>query len=288
MKVEKLGMRNIKTGISVMICALLGGIIVENPFYSAIGCIISVQDTVKGSLSAGITRVKGTTLGGILGFLIVLLAPGNPILCGLGVMVTIYLCNLLNLNKGIVVACVTFLSIYLGVIDSTPAKYSFYRVLDTSIGVIVGVFVNYIIARPDYLDNIFNDFKEIEILTKEFIEFKILKEGSFSIHKLQKYISKAEGSYVKLIDELNYNRNDINKEKIKETLKLCREIYFHIQSIELLSNKLYLSPENYNQIKKLYEQEDIEWDLDENKSPVFNYHLSKVIEEIKKLHSINN
>ncbi|MDB8793243.1 aromatic acid exporter family protein [Romboutsia sp. 1001216sp1] len=288
MKLEKVGMRTFKTGLSVAVCVVLGSMIVQNPFYSTIACVVSVQDTVKGSLKAGFNRVKGTILGGIIGFLIVLIKPGDALLCGLGVIITIYLCNMFKLNKAVVVACVTFLSIHLGVINSSPAEYSFFRVLDTSIGVVVGVFINYILARPDYLDTTKNDFQSIEKLTKEFLELKILKKGSFNIKELEKEIKKVEGSYSKLIDELDYSRDNIDIEKIEETIIICREIYFHVQSIELLDKKLYLSKENYAILREIYEIEEIEWDLDESKSPVFNYHLRKIIEEAEILHTINS
>ncbi|MGL4912661.1 MAG: FUSC family protein [Romboutsia sp.] len=288
MKLEKMGMRTIKTGIAVMLCVILGEFFIQNPFYSAAGCIISMQDTVKGSMKAGMNRVKGTILGGIIGFLIVLINPGGIILSGIGVMATIYACNILKLNKAILVACVTFLSIHLGIIDTNPAQYSFFRVLDTSIGVVIGVLINYIIARPNYLHSTINEFKEIERLTVEFIESKIVNKDSFNIKKLEKEIKRVDSVYSKLVDELDYSRNNVDLEKLENTIDICREIYFHMQSIELLEKKLYLNKENYERIKKLHQSEEIDWDLHESESPVFNYHLSKIIEEIKLLHKINS
>ena len=288
MKLEKMGMRTTKTGIAVMICVILGQFLIKNPFYAAAGCIISMQDTVKGSMKAGMNRVKGTILGGIIGFLIVLINPGEIILSGVGVMVTIYICNMFKLNKSILVACVTFLSIHLGIIDTNPAQYSFFRVLDTSIGVIIGVLINYIIARPNYLHSTINEFKEIERLTVEFIESKIVNQENFNIKTLEKEIKKVDSIYSKLVDELEYSRNDIDLENLENTIDICREIYFHMQSIELLEKKLYLNKQNYEKIKDLYKSEEIDWDLHESKSPVFNYHLSKIIEQIKLLHKINS
>lgn len=97
-----------------------------------------------------------------------------------------------------------------------------------------------------------------------------------------------EGAYSKLVDELDYKRSDINIEKLENAIGICRELYFHMQSIELLEKKLYLNKSNYEKIKKLYKSEQIDWDLDEHKSPVFNYHLSKIIDEINLVHNINS
>ena len=67
-------------------------------------------------------------------------------------MTTIYSCTALGINSGIIVSSVTFLSIHLGIIDSNPAYYSIQRVMDTSVGVVIGVIINYVLARPDYLE----------------------------------------------------------------------------------------------------------------------------------------
>lgn len=154
-----MGMRTIKTGISVTLCMILGNYLVENMFYSLVACIISVQDTVKGSLKTGINRVEGTILGGIIGFIFAIIKAGDPFLCGLGVMCSIYLCNLFKI-KSVVVACVTFLAIHLGVGNSDPVYYSLHRVLDTSVGVLFGVLVNYYVARPNYLNSVIDEFKK--------------------------------------------------------------------------------------------------------------------------------
>ncbi len=57
---------------------ILGDYLVENMFYSLVACIISVQDTVKGSLKTGINRVEGTILGGIIGFIFAIIKAGDP------------------------------------------------------------------------------------------------------------------------------------------------------------------------------------------------------------------
>ena len=287
MKLQKMGMRTIKTGIAVMLCILLGRFLVQKIFYCAIACVISVQDTVKGSMKAGLNRVKGTIVGGIIGFLFALIQPGEPILCGIGIMLTIYACNLLKVNS-VVVSCVTFLAIHLGVGTYNPAYYSIHRVIDTSVGVVIGVVTNYLIARPNYLDKTINEFKNIEKSAIQLIESKIVNEESLDINIFKKNIQQLDKIYSKLTDELDYGgKYEADIENLEKSISICREIYFHMQSIELLENKLYLNKENFNAIKELYNTEEICFDVEENKSPVFNYHLSKIIEEIKTLKEFN-
>lgn len=288
MKLKKVGMRTIKTGIAVALCVFAGEFLVENPMYAAVGCIVSVQDTVKGSMKLGLNRIKGTLLGGIIGFVSVLIKPGDPIICGLGTMATIYGCTTLKINTGIIVSSVTFLSIQLGVITSNPAYYSVHRIIDTSVGVIIGVLVNYLLARPNYVESAENHLNKMERISKLCLQDKIINKEKFNIIKFEKEIKKLEAIYSKVIDELNYSKNHADIENIKKEISLCKEIYFHMQSIELLEEKLYLNKENYNNIKDMYELGNINWELDEKASPVFNYHLAKIIDQIKLLHDMNN
>lgn len=286
MKLRKVGMRTIKTGIAVALCVFAGKYLVQNPMFAGVGCIVSVQDTVKGSVKLGLNRIKGTMIGGLIGYLCVLIKAGDPILAGLGSMATIYGCTTLNISSGIVVSSVTFLSIHLGVITSNPANYSIHRVLDTSIGVIIGVLVNYLLVRPDYRDNFYLHLNKLENKIMKNLEDKIMDKGKFNIIKIDKEIKKLESIYSKLVDESKYSIKETNIENLEKEISLYKEMYFHMQSIELLEKKLYLTEKNYESIKKVLKLEDIDWELDEKASPVFNYHLGKIIEEINLLESL--
>ncbi|MGL5345975.1 MAG: FUSC family protein [Peptostreptococcaceae bacterium] len=287
MKLKKVGMRTIKTGIAVGLCVFAGKYLVQNPMFAGVGCVVSVQDTVKGSVRLGFNRILGTMIGGLVGYLSVLVASGDPIMAGLGIMATIYGCNSLKINSGIIVSSVTFLSIQLGVITSNPAYYSIHRVIDTSVGVLIGVMVNYILARPDYVENTTRHLHKIEKIAKDNLYSKIINKSKFNMVKLEKEITRVEGMYSKLVDELNYSKNEADLENIQKEISLSKELYFHMQSIELLERKLYLNKENYDGIKHLLKLDNLDWDVDEEKSPVFNYHLSKIIYGINQLHKMN-
>lgn len=286
LKLEKMGMRTIKSGIAVMLCVLIGSSLLENVVYAAIACVVSMQNTVKGSLKEGLGRVKGTAIGGLLGFIFVLISPGNPVLAGLGAIIIIYVHNLLKL-KSIVVSCMTFFIIHLGRVEGSAALYSISRVLDTSVGVVIGVLVNYLIVRPDYLESTINELNRVEKTAVKLLETKILKKEKINVDKLTKQVKKLEGVYGKLLEELDYSKNTIDIENLDMTVSICKEICIHMESIELLSKKLYINKKNYNDLKEIYSKEKLNWDIDENESPVFNYHLEKIIAEMKELKIIN-
>ena len=279
------GMRTIKTGIAVMMCCILTSFFVDNMFYCATACVVTMQDTIKTSYKMGWQRVFGTLIGGLVGFLLVLISPANPILCGIGIMIVIKFCEIFKLSS-LVVSSVTFFSLYLGYIDSAPLVYSIQRVIDTSVGVIMGLIVNYGVARPNYYDNTMNEFKKIRILCKEILLNIATGNKDLKIDNIENRIKISEVFYSKLIDELNYSKCNFNLDIIDKSLDICRQIYFHIKSIELLEKELFLNKDNYRKLKKLYKNEEILLDIKENESPVFNFHLSKIIEKTNLLEEL--
>jgi len=86
--------------------------------------------------------------------------------------------------------------------------------------------------------------------------------------------------------ELNYSKGNFNLDVINKSLDLCRQIYFHIKSIELLEKELFLTKDNHKRLKKLYKNEPILLQINENESPVFNFHLNKVIEKTNLLEEL--
>lgn len=288
MKLQKIGMRTVKTGIAVSICTLLAQYLVQNPMFAGVGCVASVQDTVKGSLKLGFNRVKGTMMGGLVGFLCVLIKPGDPILCGLGIMATIYGCTILGINSGIIVSSVTFLSIHLGIIESNPAYYSIHRVLDTSVGVVIGVIINYVLARPDYLELTDKSLNNARKITRECVKSGIINNGFFDRDKLRKKINKLDTIYPKLVDEMKYTKNQVDIDIIENQISLYKSINHHIKSIQLLDEEICISYDNYLKIKEIYDFDTFDWKIDNEKSPVLNYHLSKILEELNVIDSLKS
>ncbi len=287
MKLQKVGMRTIKTGIAVAICTLLARYLVHNPMYAGVGCVVSVQDTVKGSFKLGFDRVRGTFIGGLVGFLCVLIKPGDPIVAGLGIMAAIYICTTLNIKSGIVVSSVTFLLVHLGIIDSAPAHYAISRVIDTSVGVVIGITINYILARPDYCEITGKSLENAKKVVKECVRSRIVDNKSFEREKLRAKIAKLENVSSKLQDEIKYSKNRVNIDVVRTEISLYKEINHHMKSIELLDEELHLNEDNYLRIKEMYNVDNLNWKIDNNKSPVFNYLLSKILDVITEAESLD-
>jgi uncharacterized membrane protein YgaE (UPF0421/DUF939 family) len=288
LKLKKLGMRTVKTGISVGLSLLCQGILVQNPVYTALACLVSVQESVKDSLLTGLYRIRGTIIGGIVGYLFALICTGNPIISALGIIATIYICNQFDLKSEISIACVTFIAIHLGnIADTTLVEYSVGRIIDTSVGVIIGVVVNYTLARPKHSINIHADLLKVEQAVSKYIEDKIIKKSDkCSLDLLEDAIHDLEKDYKIFKNEFTHMQESEcsdDTSNLDNLALLSSELYFHIHSLEMLSSKQWLNPNNAKKLQYLYEKDKLKWEIDETKSPVFNYHLRKILKQINLL-----
>lgn len=151
-----IGLRNIKTGLSVFICMILFQIFKRNdPFYACIAAVICMKDTVENSRLIGINRLIGTFLGGLLGILAIYITSllnissfFSPIVTSLGIILTIYICTLLKKPGAVTIACIVYIGIMINHTGSNSYYYAVNRIFDTSIGVIIAIFINKYIKPP--------------------------------------------------------------------------------------------------------------------------------------------
>ena len=133
-----------KTGLAVGITIWLTRMLhVENPIFAMIGAVVSIQPTLTKSLKEGAHRFTGTAIGAVVGLLMNYFRAGNPVLGGLGVVITIEICRWLKMEGPVVIASVVTLAIifYKG---PDTVYYALERVFDTLLGVLVATGVNFL------------------------------------------------------------------------------------------------------------------------------------------------
>ena len=140
---KKIGMRNIKTALSVGICIIILRLSnFDSAFYACIAAVITMQTTVENSFQTGKNRLIGTIIGTIIGIIFSYIAPHSTILTITGVSLIIYITNILHENKSTNIACVVFLAIMINLKNTSPLHYGINRFIETAIGIIVAVLVN--------------------------------------------------------------------------------------------------------------------------------------------------
>ena len=118
-KPVKVGLRTIKTVLSVFLCFLIDSLRASSvPFYAVIASILCIQPDMENSLSVAKNRELSTIIGGILGMLFLLMEriflPIQPeilreLTLSILLIPIINLSVLLKQKKGTFLTCVVFL-----------------------------------------------------------------------------------------------------------------------------------------------------------------------------------
>lgn len=151
-----LGLRTVKTGVALALSIFVAQILkMEFPFFVGMTAIISMDKTMTNSMKMGRNRVFGTFLGACIGVCLSYVDRGNPLLCGIGIMILILICNRLKLQGSITIGGIVMIAIMVHT-DKTPLFYGFHRTLDTLVGALVSLFVNLVLfpyASSDRLNH---------------------------------------------------------------------------------------------------------------------------------------
>ena len=149
-------MRIIKSAVAVLICFLIYILRGNNgiPFYSAIAAILCMQPYIGTSLQAAKSRTIGTIIGGLWGFLIIILDmeihfTQIPMLhysiVALMIIPVIYTTVIVKKQEASYITCVVFLSIVVEkVAEANAYFFVMNRLLDTLIGIAISLVINQI------------------------------------------------------------------------------------------------------------------------------------------------
>lgn len=161
-KIQKLphpGLRNIKTAIAASFCLLIYHLLgrEDGVVLACIAVFICMQDSVDKTWKMGIDRAYGALLGGLLGVLVGFTqAAQQQIIVTImaaffGIVLLIFLCNLLKISGSIVMGLSTFVIIVFGqgtVYGYAPWFLAVNRTVDTLVGIAVAVCINTFLFRP--------------------------------------------------------------------------------------------------------------------------------------------
>lgn len=151
----KIGLRTWKTVIAVFICFMIGELRIDGiPFYSAIAAILCIQKTTKDSFKEGKKREIATIIGASVGVIYLYIERLIPpiqfdflrySLLSLLLIPIIQLSRMIKQEDGTFLMCVVFLSVTVNHnLDSSPISFAIARIIDTSIGILIGILVNHL------------------------------------------------------------------------------------------------------------------------------------------------
>ena len=246
----KIGLRVIKTGLAVFVSALLANLLgIENPFYTVIAAVIVMQPTVIDTWKFGMNRMIGTIAGAVLGVILALLWPHNPIVAAMGFIILISFMNWIKKGESISIGAVVFAGVYLSEVLSTGEHliYAGERLYETFLGIIVAVAINYLVFPPNYDQKVIVESRKT---SKDLWRYNLLIIDFF-LQEEQGYTA-LDDQEKKVVEELEISEKFLEMQRKEEelkihgdfrtkdtviTIRLEREIYQHLQSMHQVMDR---------------------------------------------------
>ena len=287
MKIQKIGMRTIKTTFAVFISILIAQILgLRSPFFTGIAAIIAMQTSVSESLNVGKDRMQGTILGAIVSLLFSLVAPENPLFIGIGILIIIYICNILELKESTQLSTIVFLSIILNYEEGGRIAYALYRILDTLIGLIIGTLINYFILPPDIENTLTANIEKLYLYSKDIIEAVLCENQKISLSRFNDELIEMNEDYNILQRDRKLNlHDDCNISDIQLVLKLFKSIYYHMGILNSMDKSLNIDEANRVALEHLFHRELFIEGMDDDGelSLVYNYHIGRVLHNMNSI-----
>ena len=251
-----IGLRVVKTGIAATLCVVVSyWLMLDTPFFAVAATVLSMGKSIDISLRGGKNRIAGAAAGAVIGAAFASALPGNAGLCGIGVILTLYLCHVLRLHGGAPLACIIFtiVVLYRG---PDPWFYAAQRCLEVLIGVAIALLVNVIVMPPNYVAQVKRIYANLRLLVEESIDFASTGDP-IDVLAVENGIRSLSTTVEHYIGETKFFRgNDEDIFQISCKISTYKQILHELVSIEALEQRP-VPPDS-----PLY--------------PVFSYHLDRL------------
>lgn len=220
-----IGMRTFKTWLAVTLTATLSlTSIIGNPFYAVMGTVFGMQNTVSHSFEIARCRIIGTAVGAFIGFVFAYFELTSPPLIALAIVMVIIACGLLKIEEAIFITFTLCLLIMLNPDrDEGLFLYTALRVVDTAIGLVIGVVINYYIVPPNYLKSLTLKLDSFYALTEKVADDRSL------FPKLKKELADLEFLHSNFQADAKYDGHDLCAETIERAVEACSYLYVHLR-----------------------------------------------------------
>lgn len=290
MKNRLIGMRTIKTALVVVISYIVSSIINSSLSFALIyAAVICVETSVVSSFKIGYNRVLGTVLGGVIGLIMSFIPVYGAITMATGVVITILLCNLLDIKKSTGIAITLVIIIVTGS-STSPAIYAMQRTLDTIIGIVIATIINMLIYPPDQMSRVRDSFQEFRESAKQVIEDLILYGNSDGLNNLGNQLDTLKIAFDDLNKELpilkKYDKEEY--EYFALMVEASEKIFIYAEATSLSEAGVKMTKDNHSKLHKLlqldiFQTEFVEMNSSTREDMIFNYNLAKLISALEKI-----
>lgn len=290
MKNRLIGMRTIKTALVVVISYIVSSIINSSLSFALIyAAVICVETSVVSSFKIGYNRVLGTVLGGVIGLIMSFIPVYGAITMATGVVITILLCNLLDIKKSTGIAITLVIIIVTGS-STSPAIYAMQRTLDTIIGIVIATIINMLIYPPDQMIRVRDSFQKFRESAKQVIEDLILYGNSDGLNNLGNQLDTLKIAFDDLNKELpilkKYDKEEY--EYFALMVEASEKVFIYAEATSLSEAGVKMTKDNHSKLHKLlqldiFQTEFVEMNSSTREDMIFNYNLAKLISALEKI-----
>ena len=232
---HRLGLRVIKTGVAVTVCVVLSYFVkLDHPLIAVIATVMSMGKSIDMSVKSGKDKMVGVLIGMIIGGLFASLSPANAGLCGLGVILVLYLCHFFRLNSAGALGSVVFAAVMFGYPVNQPWNNALFSAEDALIGIAVAVIINLIIMPPNYAEEIKRSFSMLRERTLSALEDAEARQ-EIDIRAIEAVIEQLSHDVRLYVSEAKIFRwNDDDVFDISCKLSVYRMVFDELKAVEVM------------------------------------------------------
>ena len=278
-------MRTLKTALAVVIGLYISYLLdLDSAIFVSIAAVSTMKPSMSESLEDFKKRLFTCVFGVMVGYFfskISVVEYLEPLIAGLGILLTIYILVVVKMKDMTQLSCIVFVASFCS--NSDKFYYATNRIIGTVIGIIVGVLVNYFISSP----NVWEDFILAarscyrssnlvlkQILSGEKVDLSEFNRELASATKLYKLLEKEADT------PFQYRYKKISREK--RIMSLIESISVRLEVVENMNADHFSFEVSQEALKRYDLEEEYSSDLDVE-DRVYNYHIEYILKYMDQL-----
>lgn len=233
---NKLGLRIIKTGVAVTVCVAVTYFFkLHEPFIAVVATVMSMGKSIDMSVKSGRNKMIGAVIGSLLGCAFATISLANAGLCGIGIILTLYLCHLFRLSGAATLSSFAFAAVMFGTPGVEPWRFASTSVIDCLIGIAIAIVVNLILFPPNYAQEIKTAYAALLEKTRTAMEDAVARR-TIDIRDVEGELERLSGNvnlYVSEAKLLRWNDDDVFE--ISCRASTFRLILDELRAVEVMS-----------------------------------------------------
>lgn len=282
-------MRTIKTALAVTISLYISQMLnLGAPIFTAIASISTMKASISESFNDVSRRLFTAVFGVVLGYLFSLIPLGEeflPLLAGIGIIIIIYMLQVLNLKRMIILSCIVFVASLCA--ESNKLVYGINRIIGTFVGIAVSVPINYLISAPNLSQNYLRQAKSLTELSKMFL-LELITKNDHKITDFEIEYNKLNEIYKTIISEKSMPvHGELLPVTTEKIMKLFDDISFRFHILNSIKERPQVEKESQEMVESylrlnIFTEGQLKGDL----NSVYNFHIKKIISNLNELEKI--